>query len=108
MNNIWQKNADIVNYESKSIQEELDCKCKESQSIDLIYIFNVMHAEEWYVIKYRSKCKKALWESKNKNYKWQENGVHSIIHRFFFFLLDIYNVTVPLIVSSFLGFSEIY
>lgn len=84
MNNIWQKNADIVNYESKSIQEELDCKRKESQSIDLIYIFNVMHAEEWYVIKYRSKCKKALWESKNKNYKWQENGVHSIIHSFFF------------------------
>ena len=31
---------------SQKVFKELDHKCKESQPIDLIYIFNVMHAEE--------------------------------------------------------------
>lgn len=89
---------------SQKVFKELDHKCKESQPIDLIYIFNVMHAEEWYVIKYRSKCKRALWVSKKKiiDGKKMVYMYNSVI-----FFLDIHNVKVPLIVSSFLGFSEI-
>lgn len=102
----------------------MDHKCKESQPIDLIYIFDVIHAKEWYVIKYRSKCKRTLWVSKNKNYRWQENVVlymYIVYVQFctytkivyvqftvFFFFLDIHNIKVPFIISSFLGFSEIY
>lgn len=74
----------MLTLSQNSIQEELDHKCKESQPIDLIYIFSVIYAEECYVVKYRSKSKRALWVSKNKNYKWHENGVHSVIHRGFF------------------------
>lgn len=74
----------LLTLSQKVFKKELDHKCKESQPIDLIYIFNVMHAEEWYVIKYRSKCKRALWVSKNKNYRWQENGVYV---QFSYFLL---------------------
>ena len=73
----------LLTLSQKVFKKELDHKCKESQPIDLIYIFNVMHSEEWYGIKYRSKCKRALRVRKNKNYRWQENGVYEQFSYFF-------------------------